>query len=74
MQEDFKWNTRDMSNVNYFHCHEHGNFSTNCPQKKKKNKVVGSAVGEGLASKFEIEISLIACTVSSALGFCVIFG
>ena len=25
---------RDMSKVKCFHCHKHGNFATNCPQKK----------------------------------------
>ena len=51
-----------------FHCHEHGNFATNCPQKKKNKKVGGSAAGEALASQFELDFSLIACMVSSALG------
>ena len=56
---------QDMSKVKCFHCHEHGHFSTNCPQKKKNKKVRGSAAGEALASKFELEFSLIACMVSS---------
>ena len=41
---------------------------TNCPQKKKNKKAAGSAAGEALASQFELDFSLIACMVSSALG------
>ena len=52
-----------------FHCHEHGHFATKCPQKNKNKKDVGSIVGEALASQFELDFSLIACMVSSALGF-----
>ena len=55
-----------MSKVKCFH--EHGHFATNCPQKKKNKKVVGTAAGEALASQFDIGFSLIACMVSSALG------
>ena len=51
-----------------FHCHEQGNFSTNCPQKKKNKKVAGAAAGEALASQFELDFSLIACSVSSYMG------
>ena len=51
-----------------FHYHEHGNFATNCPQKKKNNQVAGSAAGEALASQFELDFSLIACLVSSCMG------
>ena len=58
----------DLSKVKCFHCHEHGHYATNCPQKKKNKKVVGASVGEALASQFELEFSLIACMVSSALG------
>ena len=51
-----------------FHCHEHGHFATNYPQKKKNKKVVGAAPGEALASQFELDFSLIACLVSSYMG------
>ena len=51
-----------------FHCHKHGHFASNCPQKKKNKKVVGSIVGEALALQFEIYFSLIACLVSSCMG------
>jgi hypothetical protein len=58
----------DLSKVKCFHCHEHGHLTTNCLQNKKKKKVVGAAVGEALASQFELDFSLIACMDSSALG------
>ena len=51
-----------------FHCHKHGHFATNCPHKKKNKKVVGAAAGEALASKFELDLSLITFLVSSAMG------
>ena len=37
-------------------------------QKKKNKKASGSAAGEALASQFELDFSLIACMVSSAMG------
>ena len=58
----------DMSRVKSFHCHKHGNYATNYPQNKKNKKVGGSVAGEALASQFELDFSLIACMVSSALG------
>ena len=60
---------QDMSKVKCFHYHEHGHFATNCPQKKKNKKVVGSIAGEALALQFELEFSLIACIVSIALRY-----
>ena len=57
-----------MSRVKCFHYHEHANYDINYPQMKKNKKDSGSAAGEALASQFELEFSLIACMVSSALG------
>ena len=58
-----------MPRVKCFHCHEHGNYPTNCPQKKKnKKKALGSAIGDALASQFELDFSLITCMVSSEMG------
>ena len=51
-----------------FHCHEHGHFATNCPQKKKNKKVAGATVGEAIASQVELDFSLITCLVTSAMG------
>ena len=47
-----------------FHCHGHGYFSTNYPQKKKNKKVAR----EALALQFELDFSLISCLVSSCMG------
>jgi hypothetical protein len=58
----------DFSKVKCFHCHEHGHLATNCSQKKKNKKATGVVAGEALSSKFELDFSLIACMVSSALG------
>ena len=51
-----------------FHCHEHGNFATNIPQKKKNKKAVGAAAGEALASLFELDLCFISCLVSISMG------
>ena len=59
---------RDMSKVKCFHCHDHGHYATNCPQKKTNKQAAGAAAGEALALQFELDFSLIACMVSSALG------
>ena len=63
-----KGNKLDLSKVKCFHCHEHGHLATNYPQKKKNKKATRDAAGEALASQFELDFSLIACMVSSALG------
>ena len=60
---------QDMSKVKCFHCHEHGNFATSCPKKKKNKKNGGSIAIEALSLQFELDFSLIACMVSNALGF-----
>ena len=58
-----------MKKVKCFHCHDQGNYATNCPQKKRKNKKApGAATGEALASQFELEFYLIACMVSTVMG------
>ena len=49
-QSGVKGKKQDMSKVKCFHCHQHGHYATNCPQKKKNKKVVGSAAREALAS------------------------
>eukprot|EP00253_Pinus_taeda_P021524 PITA_21524 len=67
-QSGAKGKKQDMSKVKCFHCHQHGHYATNCPQKKKNKQAVGSAGGEALASQFELDFSLIACLVSSVMG------
>ena len=57
-----------MSKVKFFHCHQHGHYATNCPQKKKSKQATGYAAREALASQFELDFLLIACLVSSVTG------
>ena len=45
-QSGAKGKKQDMSKVKCFHCHQHGHYATNCPQKKKNKQVAGSAAGE----------------------------
>jgi len=59
---------KDITKFKFFHCHKMGHFATNYPLKKSKEKSSGGVVGEGLASRFELEFSLIACLVSSMMG------
>eukprot|EP00253_Pinus_taeda_P019865 PITA_19865 len=59
---------KDMTKVKCFHCHKMGHFATNCPLKKSKEKSSGGVAGEALASQFELDFSLITCTVSSMMG------
>ena len=49
-QSGAKGKKQDMSKVKCFHCHQHGHYATNCPQKKKNKQAAGSAGGEALAS------------------------
>ena len=61
---------RDMSKVKCFHCHDYGNYATNCPQNRNNNKKApGAAIGEALASQFELDFSLIACMSSTVMGY-----
>ena len=48
-KSEAKGKKQDLSKVKCFHCHQHGNFATNCPQKKKNKGVAGSVIGEALA-------------------------
>ena len=48
-QSGAKGKKQDLSKVKCFHYHQHGNFATNCPQKKKNNQAAGSVAGEALA-------------------------
>ena len=46
----------DISKIKIFHCHDHGHYATNCPQKKNNNnKATGAAAGKALASQFELQ-------------------
>ena len=67
-QSSAKGKKQDLSKVKCFHCHQHGHYATNCPQKKKNKQAAGSAAGEALTSQFELDFSLIACLVSSCMG------
>ena len=58
----------DLSKVKCFHYHEHGHLATNCPEKNRNKKAAGATTGAALSSQFELDFSLIACMVSSALG------
>ena len=55
---------KDMMKVKCFDCHKMGHFATNCPLKNSKEKSLGGAVGEALASQFELDFSVISCMVS----------
>ena len=57
-KSDAKGKKQDLSKVKCFHCHEHGHFATNYPQKKKNKQAAGCATGEALASQFELDIFL----------------
>jgi len=59
---------KDMKKVKFFHYHKIAHFATNFPLNKSKEKSSGGAVGEALASQFELDFSLIACMVSSMMG------
>ena len=51
---------KDLLNIKCFRYHEFGQYATKCPQKKasKKESAV-AAIGEALASQFELDFTLI---------------
>ena len=59
---------KEISKIRCFHFHEHGHYATNCPQKKG-SKEPAVAVGEALASQFELDFTLIACMGNNVMGF-----
>ena len=63
-----KGKKQDLSKVKFLHCHQHGHYTTNYPQKKKNKQAARSAVGEALASQFDLDFFLTACLVSSVMG------
>eukprot|EP00253_Pinus_taeda_P006582 PITA_06582 len=46
-----------------------GHYATNCPSKKSKKGSLEGSEGEALASQFEMDFTLIACMVSSMMGY-----
>lgn len=61
-------NMKDMSKIKFFHCHEIGNYATKCSHKKTGKNCFGGAIGKSLASKFELDFTLIACMATSVMG------
>jgi len=70
MSQGEKWGKKmDLKKVKSFHCHKHGHYAKNCPQKKaSKNESTIMAIGEALASQFNRDFTLIACIVCTAMG------
>eukprot|EP00253_Pinus_taeda_P029879 PITA_29879 len=58
----------DKSKVRCFNCHEMGHYVTNFPSKKSKKGSSDVSEGEALASQFKMDLTLIACMVSSMMG------
>ena len=60
----------DISKVRFsFNCHKMGHYVTHFPSKKSKKVSSEGSEGEVLASQFEMDFTLIACMVSSMMGF-----
>lgn len=57
----------EMSKVKFLHCHELGNFSTNCLLKKSMNKSSRGATRKALVSQFKLNFTFIACIMSSMM-------
>ena len=57
----------DMSKVNCFICHKKGHFTSQCPDRKKKNntQMAGSAKVEEFNKNFDENFCLIACMAST---------
>lgn len=59
----------DLMKIKCFHCHEHGHYAKNCPQKKaNKKELTIAATSEALASQFELNFTLIACMADISMG------
>lgn len=59
----------DLSKFKCFHCHEHGHYAMNCPQKKaSKEEPTVATAGAALDSQFELDFTLITCMASSVMG------
>ena len=59
---------RVLSKINCFHCHEHRNYATDCPQNKASKKEPSVVASEALASHFELFFTLIACLAKNLIG------
>jgi len=55
--------------IKCFQCHENEHYVKNCQQKKaSKKETIVAAVGEALASQFELDFTLIACMAGTVMG------
>lgn len=59
---------KDLLKSKCFHCHLLGHYATKFSHKMTNKKPSGGAVGEALALKFELDFTLIACTVTLVMG------
>eukprot|EP00253_Pinus_taeda_P014515 PITA_14515 len=59
----------EKSKVRCFNCHEMGHYATNFSLKKSKKGSLEGSEGEALTSQFEMDFTLIACMVSSMMGY-----
>jgi len=62
-------NKRYLTKFKCFHSHKHRHYAKNFPQKKgSKKEPTVAAVGEALATQFELDFTLIACMANTAMG------